>query len=505
VRRFAVALVAIASGCVSGAPPPIPLNPVRFLSINDVYVADTTIDGQGGLARVATVRKRLADQGPVLFVLAGDFLSPSLPTKYFGGRQMVETFNAARLDYATFGNHEFDLEQPTLLARIAESKFKWLSANCTRADGTPFSKVLPWDTLRISGHKVGLFGLTLQGSYPRYVRCSNPDSAARRIIETLTAEGADLIVGLTHQTMQADRALLSREPQLDLILGGHEHQAMDSVVSGRHVVKADENARTAQFVTLWGGKGNWRQAVGLVPIDAGLPPDSSVLPVIAKWNDSLEALLGPARTVGTTTIPLDSSNSISRRQESMLGNLVTDAMRAGTGADVALLNSGTLRLDHVIKPGPVTNHELETMFPFPDQTRIVTFTLTGSRLRRILEHGISQRVLGTGGFLQVSGIAFTYDPARPTGSRLVGVLRGPNGKVLGPDDTVTTAFAAYPACGGGDGYEVPEAAQACSRLRSAPRVVDLLTQYITDSLDGRIEPPKGKGSRIQQATNTNPG
>ena len=42
-----------------------PLNPVRFLLVNDVYVADTMADGNGGLARVATVRRRLADQGPV--------------------------------------------------------------------------------------------------------------------------------------------------------------------------------------------------------------------------------------------------------------------------------------------------------------------------------------------------------------------------------------------------------------------------------------------------------
>ena len=94
----------------------------------------------------------------------------------------------------------------------------------------------------------------------------------------------------------------------------------------------------------------------------------------------------------------------------MLGDLVTDAMRAGTGAEVALLNAGTLRLDHPIQPGPITNHELEAIFPFADQTRVVTFPLTGARLRHLLEHGVSEAVLGTGGFLQVSGLSFTFDP-----------------------------------------------------------------------------------------------
>jgi 5'-nucleotidase len=135
--------VLLVAACVPGAKAPEPLNPVRFLLINDVYVADTLSDGTGGLARVATVRNRLADQGPVLFLLAGDFLSPSLLSKYHGGRQMVEALNAAKLDYATFGNHEFELPRDTLLSRIDQSSFKWLSTNCTLADGNPFPKVLP--------------------------------------------------------------------------------------------------------------------------------------------------------------------------------------------------------------------------------------------------------------------------------------------------------------------------------------------------------------------------
>lgn len=497
-----LALLAALAGCMGSAPPPIPLNPVRFLLINDVYVADTTADGRGGLARVATVRKRLADQGPVVFVLAGDALGPSLLSKFYQGEQMVEALNAAKLDYATFGNHEFDLPLDTLIARIAASKFKWVSSNCTRANGSQIPQVLPWDTLRISGHKVGLFGLTLEGQYPASIRCTNPDSAALRAVETLTSEAADLIVGLTHQTVQADRDLLGREPRIDLILGGHEHEALDSTVSGRHVAKADANAKTAQFVTLWGGKGNWRQALGLVPIDATLPADSAVNVVVVAWKDSLHHRLGPERQVATTTVPIEPSRSLSRRRESMLGSLVTDAIRAGTASDVALLNSGTLRLDEVIRPGSVTNHQVESIFPFADQSRIVTFPLTGARLRRLLEHSVSDKVLGTGGFLQVSGISFTFDPAGPSGNRVVGPIRREAGGTVESGDSVTVSFGSYSACRGGDGYQVPEAASACARGAAAPRAVDLLIEYIADSLGGRIQTPKNP--RIQ-AGNTNPG
>ena len=229
------------------------------------------------------------------------------------------------------------------------------------------------------------------------------------------AQGAELVVGLTHQTIEADRDLLAREPRLDLILGGHEHEAHDSIVSGRHLLKADANSRTAQFVTLWGGKGKWRQAVGIVKMDNRLPDDTVVAAVVARWDDSLHARLGPERQVGRTTLPIDARDAIGRQQESLLGDLVTDAMRAGTGTDAAVLNAGTLRLDDVIRPGPLSNYQLESIFLFPDETRVLTVPLTGARLREILEHGVADSSLGKGGFLQVSGLSFTYNPAAPSG------------------------------------------------------------------------------------------
>jgi 2',3'-cyclic-nucleotide 2'-phosphodiesterase (5'-nucleotidase family) len=256
-------------------------------------------------------------------------------------------------------------------------------------------------------------------------------------------------------------------------------------------------------LTAWGGKGQWRQATGLVRIDAALPPDPAVQEVIDAWSDSLHHRLGPEREVGRTSTTIEPSNSASRRGESLLGNLVTDAMRAGTGADIALLNAGTLRLERSIKPGPITNHEVEALFPFADQTPVITFPMSGAAVRRILEHGVSRGVLGSGGFLQVSGLSFTFDPRRPSGGRIVGDIRRSGGAVLGPQDTVMVAFGAYSACDGGDGYNVPEAKPACGQRATAPRAQDLLTRYITDSLKGVVEPPTG--ARVVEAGHTNPG
>jgi hypothetical protein len=119
----------------------------------------------------------------------------------------------------------------------------------------------------------------------------------------------------------------------------------------------------------------------------------------------------------------------------------------------------------------------------------VTFPLSGGRLAEVLEHGVSDASLGKGGFLQVSGVEFTYDRTARSGRRLVGEPRRPGGGSLGPADTVRVAMAAYPACEGGDGYDIPEAAEACGQAASAPRAADLLIRYLSDSLGGRITVP----------------
>ena len=496
IRRASLALVLLAAAGCALPPPPPPLNPLRLVLVNEVYVLDTLADGMGGLARVATVVKRVRSEGPTLFVLAGDFLSPSLLSKYYSGRHMVEAFNAAGLDYATFGNHEFELDRDTLVARIAASSFKWLSANCTEASGAPFPGVMPWDTVRMSGRLVGIFGLTLQERYRSYVRCSDPDSAAAVAIDTLSAMGVDFIMGLTHQSITADRALLSRESRLDLILGGHEHNAIDETLNGRHILKADANSRTAQFVTAWGTDPTWQEGVALLRIDPRIIPDPAVLAITRRWQDSLRARLGPEEVVATATAPIEARDAVSRREESAIGMLVTDAMREGTGADVAIINSGAIRLDDVIPAGTITNYTLESLFLFADETRVVTFTLTGARLREVLEHGVSATSVGTGAFLQVSGVAFTYDPTAQSGGRITGQLHRPDGTPIGPAESLKVSFVAYPACEGGDGYRIPEAARACERAAEGPRTADLLIEHLRKA--ARVGPPAGGRIRRMQ-------
>jgi 5'-nucleotidase / UDP-sugar diphosphatase len=489
-RRLILAASLLALGACSTSHAPVPSTPpLRFLLINDVYFGDTVRDGTAGLARVAAIHDSLERTGPVTFVLAGDFLSPSLLSKWYRGEQMLQELNAARIDRVTFGNHEFEIDKDTLIARIANSRFKWTSANCMMADGNPFPGVSKWDTSTISGVKVGVFAVTIVGDYRRYVKCNNADSSAHVAIAALKAHGAQIIYGLTHQNKEADSLLMLREPDITFILGGHEHDGHRILVGDRRLLKAEANSRTAQLLTLTRTANGWQQSDEAIRVDKRFPFEKATQSVVSSWNDSIAKRLGPEKVVATTNFPIDGRDIINRAQESPLGDVVTDAMRIGTGADAAVMNSGTMRIDDVIPAGPITNYQLESIFLFSDETRILNFPITGARLRAILEHGVADGSVGKGPYLQVSGLRYAWDHTRPSGSRIIGDIRKTDGTVIGPNDTIKLALNVYPACEAGDGYVVPEAKAACDARDSAPRAVDLVLRHMKQDLGGTVSPP----------------
>ncbi len=497
LRECFVSLAILAlSGCAPAFRQSLPDKTIQFLLVNDVYIGEPMDNGLGGIARLTTLKQQLEAKGPVKMMLAGDFLFPSLVSKWYKGVQMIEYLNTAVLDYATFGNHEFDDSRQTLVDRIAESRFKWTSANCMSAGGTPMPGVSQWDTVTISGVKIGVVGVTLLQSYPRWIKCGNPDSAIHATIPKLKAAGAEFVVGLTHVFRAEDSTFLANEPQLDFILGGHEHAPQVVTLGNRFVLKADRNAQSAQLVTLEKRNGAWSRTHRLIQLDATIPSEPGAAALVARWQDSLERRLGLPRVVATSTVTLDASNIPVRSRETEFGNYVADAIRAGTGADVAGTIGGAMRYDDEISPGPITNRQIESIYLFPDETRIATFPVSGLRLRQILEHGISRGGGIWGGYLQVSGVQFEWDSTRAVGSRIVGNIRRPDGSVISPADTIKFAVNAYTACDSGDGYSIPESADACTRRESGPRAVQLLMDYLSARKTVQL-PPVGRVRRIR--------
>ena len=146
---FVTGLVSSCSSTKPGGQADDHLIDINLVQVNDVYeIAPLNNGKEGGMARVATIKKKYLRTNPnTLLLMAGDFLSPSVynSLKYEGksirGRQMVDAMNAAGFDLAIFGNHEFDYGQDVLAERIREAKFPMLSANViVEATNKPLTK-----------------------------------------------------------------------------------------------------------------------------------------------------------------------------------------------------------------------------------------------------------------------------------------------------------------------------------------------------------------------------
>ena len=104
---------------------------ITLLQVNDVYqFAPVDRGTRGGIGRVLTLKKQIQKESPnTLFLFSGDTISPSVESITYKGAQMIEAWNTVGLDYATFGNHEFDFGPEVLQERIKESRFGWVAAN----------------------------------------------------------------------------------------------------------------------------------------------------------------------------------------------------------------------------------------------------------------------------------------------------------------------------------------------------------------------------------------
>ena len=398
-----------------------------ILHINDVYEITPIEAGKaGGLARVARFRAELKSRDPSLVTtLGGDYLSPSalgtarVNGERLNGKQMVAVLNAAGIEWATFGNHEFDVPEAAFRARLAESAFTLVSSNVTDAGGAPFPKTVRSAVVRVKTRsgvvKVGLIGLTIDVNKQPWVRYSEPIAAAKAAIAEIKGQ-YDVLVALTHLALAGDQQLAEQVPELDLILGGHEHENW-ILERGEHftpIVKADANVRTVAIVSITvPGKGI-RPTISarMQRIDETMREGPKTAAEVKKWVDLAFAAFRadgfePLNAVARIDIPLYGREAAVRNGPTDLTELICDAMRRDAGTGIAVFNAGSIRIDDVVPPGPITEYDIIRVLPFGG--KIVKATVTGALLQRVLQIGEQNR--GTGGYLQTSGIPATIDPA----------------------------------------------------------------------------------------------
>jgi 2',3'-cyclic-nucleotide 2'-phosphodiesterase (5'-nucleotidase family) len=447
------------------------------IQLNDVYRIEGVANGtRGGLGRIATLVQRLKRDAPgaaVEIVHSGDFIAPSLESRYFAGLQMIDAMNflAARAPLIAIpGNHEFDERAPGMLAgAIKASAFPWLAGNvAVRTGDAEADRRVGRDTVVAwGGMKVGIFTLTFLDSPRQYAAEDTAVVAsAERQIREMEARGVDAIVGITHLEMGRDRqvARLRRaHPRFVWIAGGHEHflERDDLTDSTALITKGDSNARRVWEVFLARGPGGPRIEARPVAVDSTVAQDPAYArDVTARWAARMrEKLPFYDQRIGTSSVMLEAREETVRDAESNWGSWLADQMRTAfpdVRADVAVLNGGAIRIDDEFS-GPIRWEHVARTFGFP--TRVGLVWLRGRDLRQlVLEQAVSGG-RGEGRFLQVSGLKFRFDRSLPVGRRVLDV-QVQSGAGWAPLDDARVYVVAVPdyMYGGGDAYNFKNAA-----------------------------------------------
>lgn len=435
----------LAPGVVTAQPNP-PSTDLSFtiLQLNDIYeIAPLRGSDEGGLARVATVRQQLLKENPnTITLLAGDFVSPSLigtlsyrdpvtqQSRKIAGKQMVDVLNKMGLDYVTFGNHEFDIKMQDLQQRINESSFTWVNSNVFQKTPNGLSafvkiqdgqadSIMPYAirTFSFAGSgldsgssvsprllRVGIIGATIPFNKTDYNEYGDPYDSFIKAYDAIRSR-CDVIIGITHLSRDMDSLLASRLPGLDLIVGGHEHTNMRFTVGHPVISKADANDKSVYIHRISYSPLTKKVTINseLKLINNSIPSDEAVNKSVQYWGalaDSILIQMGyhPNEVLMTAGKPLDGRESMIRNGQTNYTRLIADALwHADTSVDVALYNSGSLRLDDELM-GEVTEYDVLRSLPFGGAMAVMN--LKGTTLDSVLNTG-TQKNKNEGGYLQL--------------------------------------------------------------------------------------------------------
>jgi 5'-nucleotidase / UDP-sugar diphosphatase len=430
----------------------------RVIYINDFhgFANPTTVPGSkqqlGGAAALAARLKILRAEKPGIFVAAGDIIQGDSWANLSQGASAIKLMNHLQLDAMVTGNHEFDFGQEQLKQRIKEASFPVLAANLSGISSTS-----PRVYFNRPGGRIAVIGLVTpdvpQTSHPKNtkgLKFSPVLETAREQISEAEIT-ASLIVLLTHIGHENDLALAeamcknqteSEAPVL--IVGGHSHTKVEKPVQIGNcvVVQAWEHGKALGVVDLTIEKGKLLSVDGwLEHINPAGSTDPETAALVDRYNQRINKLLG--KKAGTAKVDLIQEGV--RRQETNLGNLVADIVRKTTGAQVAVINGGSIRTG--IPKGEITRRQVYATLPFNNY--LVAVRMTGKQLLETIEHGVSDIEHEEGRFPQVSGIRFSFNRHKPAGQRVTSLSVGDTPLDLQKEYTVATLdFIAA----GGDGY-----------------------------------------------------
>jgi len=491
----------------SAVPPRAPFV-LSFLGLNDLHGRLRALPAFAGY--VNNVRRvRAGDGGAVVLVDAGDMFQGTLESNLTEGASVIAAYRVLGMTVATLGNHEFDFgpvpggddPQGAIRARISEAPFPIVSANLV-VRGSQASP--PWEKFRrsalvtVGGVRIGFVGL-LTHETPSIVLNAwfaglDVTPLAPALAEEargLRAQGAEIVIGVAHagadckdfgeptdlgsckpdaEIFDVARALPAGA--VDAIFAGHTHAGVAQLVNGIPIVEAYARGRAFSRIDLRVDGATHRV------LESKIFPPHELCPKLTEGGpctltdyegqptledldiaQAIEPALAQAEHFRAAPIGCTVSEAMACEHgiESALGNLFADLLRESvTGADVAILNGGSLRAD--LPAGKLSYGQLFEAMPFDNL--VAKIRLTGAELKTVIAAHLQHDAHG---LISLSGIQVV---ARCGKSGLELKLTRDNGKVVSDRETLLLATSDYLATGG-DGLFQP--------LALAPKRIELDT------------------------------
>ncbi len=382
---------------------------------------------------------------------AGDEMQGTALSNATFGRGTIDALNSLGIDAAAIGNHEFDWSVDTLRVRMSEAKYPFLSANITNTAGTARPDwATPWKLVTKNGVKIAVIGLTTT---------ETPTSTASRNIQGLAfgdgalavkrylpeaRAAADYVIVVAHVGAVCDSSACHGEildvarqldsGSVDLIVAGHTHLRVNTVVHGIPIVEAQSSGRSIGVVDFVRVAGRREVRVQLVtPYADQVKSDVALTDALGRQQQALRNVT--ERVVARLKFPLKRDGD-----EYGLGRLIADAQRAAGRADVAIMNNGGIRAD--LPEGSVTWGQAYQVQPF--QNRLLRLTVKGSVLHDALEQCVAGRDHLPD--CHVAGAEVWFDGSKEPGKRISSVRL--SGKDLDNGRSYTLVVSDFMTTGG---------------------------------------------------------
>ena len=354
----------------------------------------------------------------VIVVGGGDIFSGSPVVDYYPekGYPMIDMMNRVGFDVAVVGNHEYDYGEQVLKDRFEQAEFSWVCANVDMGS-TGVPQPLAYKTIEIGNSKITFLGLVetngkqdaiIPSTHPWRVQnfvFERPESVVGQYSNLKTTENADLLIALTHlgfnggDNSLGDVQLAEQFPYFDLIIGGHSHQKINTIVNNIPVYQAGSYLNHLGKLELSVKQKKIADSnFELIDLSTYAEFDSELKIIIDEYNN----LPYLAEVVGNSEVYHD---------RSQVGCFVADALLGRMNVDVSFQNGGGIRSD--LDEGDITKREIYEISPFNNGTVIYSMS--------VLE--IKNFLSGTGSGFYYSGIEILQDEREV-------IIKGINGSIL---------------------------------------------------------------------------